>query len=600
MHGSRNLILCAGLCFLSCGLIMGSAARAERAPILVDGTFPDWDPIAPAYTDASGDGGGSGIDLGRLWVADDARFLFLRFEVGPELLLNDGHPLTLYLDTDANSQTGLAVGGIGAELEWRFGDRAGTYRYNNQPTAINQDDIRFRAQPTVTAPSFEAAIGRDTRPDGAHPLFLGTTIRILFMDTGTGGDRLPNNGDILAYTMDQGTLPQEFGIPLGRERADDLRIATINVKQDSPWSGGNGVKYDRLLSAVVPEILNFQEIYNHNATQVRDLVESWLPSGAGQAWYAAGNNDCKTVSRFPVIQTWALDGNLAVLLDTTPSLGSQLLIVNAHLPCCSENQGRQAEIDRILSFLRDAKTPGGLINLDPNTPFLVTGDLNLVTLSQQLNSLLTGNIQDEGNYGSDFPIDWDGTEISDLISRQTEKRMSYTWRSDTSTYWPGRLDFMIYTDSVLDVGNHFLIYTPEMPPDTLVHYGLQVGDSQATDHLLTCSDLRPLGMTDTTELMPREVALRVSPNPTRLGVRIALALPEPAETRVVVLDPTGRIVAHPLGDGWVHLQAGTHPIYWDGNDDRGRRLPAGVYFVRARGRDGSGSFTREVKGILLR
>ena len=85
-----------------------------------------------------------------------------------------------------------------------------------------------------------------------------------------------------------------------------------------------------------------------------------------------------------------------------------------------------------MAFVRDARTPGGQIDLDTGTPVVITGDLNLVGFARQLETLLTGDIADEGAHGPDFTPDWDGTDLLDVIARQTEKRMSYTWRRDTS------------------------------------------------------------------------------------------------------------------------------------------------------------------------
>ncbi len=469
-------------------LAITTFCAADQQPISIDGLYDDWAAVAPAHQDPTGDGGSNGVDFQRLWIADDPRFLFLRFELGAEVDLSENNGLRIYLDTDANSQTGLAIAGIGAELQWRMGSRSGTFYYQGQ-SSVQHDDIRFREAPTITATAVELAFGRDTLPDGTHPLFIGPTVRIVLRDT-TGGDQLPDSGDTLSYTLDQGELPPESTIPLERVCSADLRLTTYNVRNDSPWDSGQEPRFGRQLAAVAPDILNFQEIYSHSATQTAELVERWVPAGPGQSWHAAKNSDCITVSRYEIMGTWTLDSNLAVLLDTSAVLGSELLIINAHLPCCANDSGRQAEIDRIMAFIRDAQQPGGPLTLPPNTPILITGDLNLVGLAQQLTSLCTGDIVNEGTFGPDFLPDWDGSELTNSISRQTEKRMGYTWRNDSSSYWPGQLDYVIYTDHVLTAGNNFILYTPEMSPENLGAYGLLSTDSLASDHLLFCTDFR--------------------------------------------------------------------------------------------------------------
>ncbi len=218
---------------------------ADQQPISVDGLFDDWAAVTPAHQDPTGDGGSNGVDFQRLWIADDQRFFFLRFELGAEVDPSENNGLRIYLDTDADSQTGLAIAGIGAELEWRMGSRSGTFYYQGQ-SSVYHDDIRFREAPTITASMLELAFGRDTLPDGAHPLFIGPTVRVVLRDT-TGGDQLPDSGGTLSYTLDQGELPPESPIPLERVCTADLRLITYNVLGDSPWDSGQEPRFGRQL-----------------------------------------------------------------------------------------------------------------------------------------------------------------------------------------------------------------------------------------------------------------------------------------------------------------------------------------------------------------
>ncbi len=477
-------------------LIASVADECTATPrlISIDGVFGDWQNVEPAYADPMGDGDDSALDFGRLWIADDDRFLFLRVELGADVDLSENNSLRIYLDTDSNSATGLAINGIGAELEWHAGERAGTFHYRGTSTAIAHADIRFRAAPTVSSSVFEVAFGRDTLPDGVNPLFLEPVVRIAMRDAVTGGDQLPDVGDFVTYTLDDGEAVPGEATPLHRRDPGDLRIVTFNVHRDAPWDPIEQARFARLAAAVDPDIINFQEIYVHSAAETAALVEAWLEPNPGEGWYVAGNHDCKTVSRYPVVESWPLDDNLAVLIDTHSAIQGDLLIINAHFPCCANDEARQAEIDRVMAFIRDAQRPGGPVDLPLHTPILITGDLNLAGPARQLTTLLRGDLVDEAVFGPDFTPDWDGTDLANLISRQTEKRMGYTWRSDTSSYWPGQLDYSIFTDSVLAVANHFTVYTPEMSADNLAAYGLLPGDSLASDHLLSCADFRPIAM----------------------------------------------------------------------------------------------------------
>jgi hypothetical protein len=583
---------------IACAGLTHDSARAERLPIQLDGYFEDWtDP--PVATDRAADGGSNGVDLGRLWLADDPNTLYLRFDTGAELQLNAGNDIVLYLDTDMNAQTGLPVGDIGAELEWHFGTRSGTCRFGAGETGIHHLPIRFLALPSVTSTDFEMGISRLARPDGTHALFPGSSIRVLLWDR-TGGDRLPDDGEVVTYRFDQGALPPDVRIPLGKQKASDLRLTTNNTLDDGPWDATRGPKFRREYRALAPEILNFQEVYDHTPEQMAALLESWLPSQEGETWHATSNQDCHTVSRYPIERTWTIGGNLASLVDATPTIGSKLMIVNVHLYCCENDAGRQREVDQILAFLRDAKEPGG-IEIPDGTPIVIVGDTNFVGSSQQLRSLLDGNIIDNETFGADFPPDWDGSGLRDLISRQTEKRVAVTWLGDSSDYWGGRLDFCIFSDSAIDVGNHFILNTAAMSPDTLAALGLQSGDNAAADHLPVVVDLRAGSYHDSSGVdLGTRPHLFVAPNPAISGVTLTAALPEPAQFRLEVIDVTGRVVAHPGGTGWIARGAGLWTIGWNERNDEGRRVAAGSYYVRLRVRGAMGETLHTEKLTVLR
>ncbi len=485
-------------------VLFAAVALADRAPIAIDGAFSDWSAVAPALADTAGDAGASGIDMTAVHLADDDEFLFIRVEFVSELDLAEFNALRLYLDTDNNNATGLAVSNIGAELEVRLGDRTGVFY--PPPGAVGLatlEAVRFRSQPTVTATSFEIAIARDVSPDGANALFpLGPapTVRLFLRDE-AAGDQAPDGASSISYTLDQGDpLPPSPAIPFGKERPTDLRVMTYNVLFDSPWDPGEEERFGRQLAAIQPDIVNFQEVFNHSAAQAAALVNTWVPLPVGESWGAAEQNDCITVSRFPIVDSWPLDGNLAVLIDATAGIGAQMLIINAHTPCCGNDSGRQAEIDRIMAFVNDGdpRIPfnlAGMLDLPSVSPILITGDLNLVGLSQQLTTLLTGDIINEGagsgQFGFDFDPDWDGTPLTNLIPRHTHTRSGYTWRDDSISFWPGHLDFLIYSDSVIAAGNHFVLNTPDIPTATLAANNLLATDSLASDHRAFVVDFRP-------------------------------------------------------------------------------------------------------------
>jgi DNA-binding beta-propeller fold protein YncE len=79
-------------------------------------------------------------------------------------------------------------------------------------------------------------------------------------------------------------------------------------------------------------------------------------------------------------------------------------------------------------------------------------------------------------------------------------------------------------------------------------------------------------------LPDRPVLLGSSPNPMTISTRIALVLPDPAGRRVSLglYDASGRRL-RTWSDGFT---PGLNEVEWDGTDDQGRAVRAGVYFYR--------------------
>jgi 3-phytase len=79
---------------------------------------------------------------------------------------------------------------------------------------------------------------------------------------------------------------------------------------------------------------------------------------------------------------------------------------------------------------------------------------------------------------------------------------------------------------------------------------------------------------------PGGAGLRIdsSPNPARDGTRIRFTLAEASTAELLVVDAAGRAVRRLLEPR--PREAGVHAATWDGRDDAGHAVPAGVYFCR--------------------
>jgi hypothetical protein len=96
-----------------------------------------------------------------------------------------------------------------------------------------------------------------------------------------------------------------------------------------------------------------------------------------------------------------------------------------------------------------------------------------------------------------------------------------------------------------------------------------------------------------TPLPPYPLELTANPNPFTGSTRLELSNPARAEVSIRIYDVAGRCVRRLASRT---LPEGVHPFSWDGFDDSGRRVSAGVYLVRAR----SGKFLTTSKILYIR
>lgn len=550
---------------------------AGSEPILVDGLFDDWAATVPAATDPSGDGGGSGVDFTSLWVANDENWLYIRFDTGVEVQPDEQQHISFALDTDLNAATGQSIAGIGAELVWNLGQRNGTF-YAPGSFGIDHRDIGLVVGATVSDTQFEIAIRRNSVPLGVGPLFPGSATRVAIVDA--AGDAIVFDGP--GYAFDASPVPVP-SIPIGRDDPGHVRIASYNIQQDGLFDGGfrEGV-LDRIFDAVDADVWVINEVWNHSAAEVAAKVEQFRPSGVGESWSAVKLDQGNViVSRYAVLDSWLILPGArltAVLLDLRPDYDTDLLVVANHWSCCTADANRQNQADALTAFLRVARNPGGVITLAQGTPIVAAGDFNLVGWQAQLHTLLTGDIADNTMWGPDSPPDWDGSPFKRTFPRHQDARFAYTWRNDFSSFYPGKLDYIVYTESAADLHNHFVVDTRTMTPASLAAAGLEASDTESgSDHSTVVADFS-FGGTASVPFPagPVQVSMGMSfPNPFGTFSAIQFTLGRDARVELGIYDAGGRLVRS-LIDGT--RSAGVHRATWDGRDGNGERVAPGLYF----------------------
>lgn len=468
----------------------GAAQGMSAKGIIIDGLFDDWADVAPVHIDPLGDHLRSDIDFGALKVASDSERIYFNFEIGVERNLQNDNEIVLYLDTDDCSETGRFIGGIGADMQWRFGTRVGTAHIAGDTVELNQTNVGLRQGPTVTSTKFEISLRRSSTVKWV-PLFPADSIAILLRNEEEGiQDELPDAPSKLEIALSDQRPVQYDPTPISRQDPSHLRVVAYNVLFDGLFERPG--PFMSILRALDPDVICFQEIWNHSAKQTADMVALMLPDAT---WYAEKSFEGVIVSRYPIIDshpTGLEKGNLWALIDLPDDrYATDLSVINAHPPCCENNAGRELALDAIAAWIRELQSPGGR-ELASGTPMVIAGDMNLVGPARQLEILTAGRIVNQEIYGPSHPPDWDGTTLVDVMPYHTTGREAYTWRSIDSydrSFAPGRLDYILYSDSVLELGNHFVLCTSEMSPQELTAAGLMAYETAvASDHLPVVAD----------------------------------------------------------------------------------------------------------------
>ena len=500
--------------------------QSVAAQIYIDEVLSDW-PATALIANDEGDGQTSELDLKNLWITNDAENLYLRFELDREIILQENNEVSLLIDFDNKATTGLKESGIGAELMVVFGERD-IFAYNSSGTSqrLRHNDLGLICLPSVSSHFYELSISRVV-DRGFSLMTMGDQIAVVLKNRVIDGDAIPNEGSVLTYDMKAGGSPGLRSFSFYKKKPEHVRIMSYNSARDGLTSPITGEAQLKLIQAVNPDIICFQELYSSTAAvDVMNLMNQAIPLPIGQSWKAVRiSPDIVTVTRYCIEASASLNGTGIYLIYTGEKCDKPMVIFNAHLPCCDNDEDRQSEVDAIMQRYRNMKENQGVGFFYPaGTPTIILGDMNFVGLNRQRMTLRDGDILNEGLFGRDFKPDWDETSLEDAKPFVPGTPFTYTWYDNDNTYMPGRLDYMLYTGSVMRLENSFIMETAHLPLEVLQDQNLLTTDSRTgSDHIPVISDFT---------LYPDEVA------PLSFIYKTEPAVC-PGDSVVVSLEPTG-------------------------------------------------------------
>ncbi|HEX2836703.1 MAG TPA: endonuclease/exonuclease/phosphatase family protein [Phycisphaerales bacterium] len=460
--------------------------------IVLDGSITDWPSSTVALSTAS--------------------HAYVRFMVADQLytLQAADRTTSIMLDADSDASTGkpvtLGAQTIGVDIEAQFTPRndngklgRGVAVFAFEPDADAQRltayDWDFSCTPTYSSDWYEARISRT--PKGPVPctkkglLSSGTSRGAIATLDATG---TPDAWSPIFTIDNQPAAPAAtLDASLPAKPANAVRVVSYNVLRSSP--NAKPQVFQRVLGALQPDVVLVQEWEAQSESELADWFNSMLPLEGGNSWNVAAIADTvqngggvAIVSKFPLLSDDAPRPTVpagaanagkpiraAIALADGPH--GPIMFCSTHLKsggsAGSSEDIRRNDEARALNAIFSAKAPKDAWRI-------IAGDMNLVGSREPLEVLAAA-------------IDNDNSALTPAPTRTLGDATYLTWSESGNAFAPGRLDWLLYSDSTAKAANAFVLDTVRLSDATLARTGLTATDTaEATDHMPVVVDLVPL------------------------------------------------------------------------------------------------------------
>ncbi|HEY4306004.1 MAG TPA: endonuclease/exonuclease/phosphatase family protein [Gemmatimonadaceae bacterium] len=520
----------AGAAACSHGRPTTDAVASRSGHVVIDGAFHDWP--ASAYVAhragaAPATGFASNADIVGVAQQADAHYVYLRLDLTQAANLYGLHgTVSLEFDADNNASTGAEVDGLAGTdfavdlsptINGRVTEGADVRTMRDGRVASTADTygLDFVLLPTIATNTAELRIARGRRPDSTSaPVFLGNAYRaqVVVRDSaGTVRYRLPSFSAQLA-SMDTVTRVATSD-PLARAPNTQIRVLQWNVANEGIRDRAE--HYRRVIAAIDPDVLILDEVGGVVGNDGTGKFLATITSKRGNApWsytYGGGGGYQRTViatrtsvSEFPEFKFIPFaDSMTNRLLAAVPAAtrekqranlaegvatggaivslnGKRIAVFGVDLqsagnsPTSWQELRRLAETNVIRDLARQVIRTHG-----PVDAVIAAGDHNLVSTRQPLTTM--------GEIGLAF----DNKPLSVAELLQLDSATAATWDGSGEQFPPGRLDWISYSGSSLQVLGGFVFDVADLGERWRVAHGLEADDSKhSSDHRPVVVDLR--------------------------------------------------------------------------------------------------------------
>lgn len=528
---------------------MGCGPAGDPDPpvpvVWTDGVFEDWASAAPAVVDPAGDvPPGSPVDLGAVFVLDDARFIHLLIDLG-DTVTAQGMPGTveIVLDADGDAGTGGSHGGVaGADLVIVLsrqddpaadvhGAGVGVRRIGEGGAGgiESASTVGLLLSPTHSSDRFEVrldrlgirrdrlaersdAAGAVDEPGASPPGGAGKVLsgRLRYLRFGAVVDQTP------VFTQTLSTEPGEAPPLLDGDAVartpNTLRVVTWNVSdgnfRDHPET------FRRVLAALDPDVVLLDEVYAD--VTMADLSrfgrgpgpvnESswkwWLATGGGRQRAAVGARGLELRGETALARVDHPPGALARWLrevgdePESPRMPPPSRLARAEAAGGLSATGAWVTVEgRAVLFVPVDLQSAGY----DGSPRDRLRELQARTLNHAIAAVLADRPGaglviggDLNVVGSARPLDalrsglaTGGGDLSIARLERLRDRSLATWRSTRAgdPFSPGRLDYVLYRGTVLRIERAFIFDAADLSPAALAQLGIRESDTLQSDHL---------------------------------------------------------------------------------------------------------------------